>query len=637
MTLRRSQLINTRVHHHWKSLEAAQRSNIRNLKRGDQHEKPEIEPASSFFTSPKLGDATSSPVLSRTGSSLLRIRTQIRQAKTAEAQETLKATSKAEETGESDVDSGETNISLDASTRSIGGSRMLLNELPRHANEILQRAKADLEKPGNLKKEIRENVVAGLHTLYEMILKLSDSCMLHMLESSKHKANVSRESERLTQRHARFMHESLGQYATLNESIEKLHKETELTRLIVSYDLCEAVSATKREITNFRNETSLGSNLASQLQIISEEVKLLRDNMSSFRKSPTATQDQWNYLSEELKELRRIIQEIDTNRERYELPANIPANIDDANVAAERLQQETTDSKLLLISEISELKQEVSRISLEIRSLSSAVSSSAFPSVQASLEELRREMKELKDTAVDSTSPIRLAIEGLRSDLKHKSQVEERELRSVQIKMMEEKGIELTQHSLMPQQIFSTGQNQDFSNIISNIDTACSSQPSIVTENVISSLNKADPSPILLENHENDSEDETKDFSPDDSGDEYKPEKSIQRNLINSTSSSSSSSSSFSTSSSSASGSTSSSPSTSITHDSVRNSNFLDTSQDLALPSETTVAKRGKKRVTNIKDIVTNCYFWHEDLGNRGAIELGYVQISDRDCRASCQ
>ncbi|CAG5042752.1 unnamed protein product [Parnassius apollo] len=116
-----------------------------------------------------------------------------------------------------------------------------------------------------------------------------------------------------------------------------------------------------------------------------------------------------------------------TNRERYELPTNIPVNIDDANVAAERLQEEITDSKLLLISEISELKQEVSRISLGIRSPSSVVSSSAFPSVQASLEELRREMKELKDTAVDSTSPIRLAIEGLRSDLKHKSQVEERE------------------------------------------------------------------------------------------------------------------------------------------------------------------------------------------------------------------
>ncbi|CAG4960467.1 unnamed protein product [Parnassius apollo] len=83
-------------------------------------------------------------------------------------------------------------------------------------------------------------------------------------------------------------------------------------------------------------------------------------------------------------------------------------------------------------------------------------------------------------------------------------------------------------------EIFSAEHNQDVSNSFSNIDTACSSQPSIVTENVISSLNKVDPSPILLENNENDSEDETKDFSPDDSGDEYKPEKSVQPNRINS-------------------------------------------------------------------------------------------------------
>ncbi|CAG5045303.1 unnamed protein product [Parnassius apollo] len=30
-----------------------------------------------------------------------------------------------------------------------------------------------------------------------------------------------------------------------------------------------------------------------------------------------------------------------------------------------------------------------------------------------------------------------------------------------------------------------------------------------------------------------------------------------------------------------------------------------------------------KKKVTNLKDSVTNCYFWHEGLGNRGAIEIG--------------
>ncbi|KAJ0172498.1 hypothetical protein K1T71_011637 [Dendrolimus kikuchii] len=82
--------------------------------------------------------------------------------------------------------------------------------------------------------------------------------------------------------------------------------------------------------------------------------------------------------------------------------------------------------------------------------------------------------------------------------------------------------------------IFTAEQKLD-SNVISNIDTDCSSQPSTVTENVIFSLSNEDSPPILA-NDENSSEGETKDFSADDSSDEFKPKKSVQRGRINSTS-----------------------------------------------------------------------------------------------------
>lgn len=118
-----------------------------------------------------------------------------------------------------------------------------------------------------------------------------------------------------------------------------------------------------------------------------------------------------------------------------------------------------------------------------------------------------------------------------------------------------------------------------------------------MTENIIISSPNNTHSPSILANDENGSGSETRDFSADDSGDEYKPEQSVQRGRINSTSSSSSTSSSCSTSSSSSSDSTSSS--TLTTHDSVRNSNLMDASHDLVLPSETTVTKKGKKRVRN--------------------------------------
>ncbi|CAK1601508.1 unnamed protein product [Parnassius mnemosyne] len=413
-------------------------------------EKPEIDSASSFFSPPKLDEATtSSPVLTRTGSNLLRIRTQIKQAKAAEI---LRAMSEAEETGDSDVDSGDTNISLDASTRSIGGSRMLLNELPRHANEILQRAKADLEKSGNLKREIRESVVAGLYTLYEMILKLSDSRMLHMLESSKQKANVSRESERLTQRHARFMHETLGQYALLKDSIEKLQKETESTRLIVSYDLCEAMTATRREITNIRSDTNLDSNLANQLRIITEEIKQLRGDMMSSHKPVTLEERQFP-IAEELGELRRITQELSTKTKQSMSPnrGEETIRIEQLAKTTTELQQHITDTKVHLTADVQELKKEVHTISQDIKSLAAICSSSSFPSVQASLEELRKDTKELRDTALDSTAPIRVAIESLRTELKQRTDIEGTELRGFS-HLPGEHYTERYQHTLMLQQ-----------------------------------------------------------------------------------------------------------------------------------------------------------------------------------------
>ncbi|CAG4930260.1 unnamed protein product [Parnassius apollo] len=272
-------------------------------------EKDEQGPQTSdlLHSSPNLDEATSSsPVLSRTGASLLRIRTQIKQARAAEAKEALKTLSETEDTAESDIDSGDTNTSLNTSTRSIGGNRMLLNDLPRHANEVLQRTKAELEKSGNLKREIRESVVSGMYTLYEMVLKLSDSRILHILESSKQKLNVSRESERLTQRHARFMHETLGQYANLKENVEKLLKETESTRSIVSYDLCEAVTATKKEIINVRKDLTLGSSISSQMQFLMEELKQLRANTDAL-KNPTRQEIDLSRFAEELQELRQAV------------------------------------------------------------------------------------------------------------------------------------------------------------------------------------------------------------------------------------------------------------------------------------------------------------------------------------------
>ncbi|CAG5027188.1 unnamed protein product [Parnassius apollo] len=312
-------------------------------------------------------------------------------ARAAEAKEVLKTLSKTEDIAESDIDSGDTNTSLNTSTRSIGGNRMLLNDLPRHANEVLQRTKAELEKSGNLKREIRESVVSGIYTLYEMVLKLYDSRILHILESSTQKLNVSGESERLTQRHAGFMHETLGQYANLKENVEKLLKETESTRSIVSYDLCEAVTATKNEIVNVRKEITLGSSISSQIQFLMEELKQLRANTDTL-KNPTCQEIDLSRFAEELQELRQAVRELTKDRvipqsqngeHSPEIPNQEMLSEKHHKKLIEELQDHISEIKAQIIAKVAELRHEILKITRDIKGITDTSFNSQLPSVQA--------------------------------------------------------------------------------------------------------------------------------------------------------------------------------------------------------------------------------------------------------------
>ncbi|CAG5051151.1 unnamed protein product [Parnassius apollo] len=378
-------------------------------------------------SSPYLEEAImSSPLPTRSDSSLLRIKTQIRQAKAVEAGETMRRTSEAEDQIDSDNDSGDTNTSLDNSTRSISGSRMFLNELPRHANEILQRSKSELEKPGNLKREIRESVISGLYTLYEMVLKLSDSRMLHMLEANKQKLNVSKESERLTQRHARFMHETLGQYALLKECVDKLQRETESMRMIMSYDLCTAITETKHEVTTVRHEMSSTSCISNQIKTLEEELRLLRKEAESQRHTITKELASTS-LTAELQEIRSAINDIKSKW--WSLFPGLPtvsteqekSQEEQVQGISQELRQEFHQLKTQFQEDITDLRSEISQISQEIAKLRKCPADSLITSVQASVEELRRETRELQDTTVESAAPIRMAIEGLRNEVRSQS------------------------------------------------------------------------------------------------------------------------------------------------------------------------------------------------------------------------
>ncbi|XP_022831051.1 uncharacterized protein LOC111359686 [Spodoptera litura] len=108
----------------------------------------------------------------------------------------------------------------------------------------------------------------------------------------------------------------------------------------------------------------------------------------------------------------------------------------------------------------------------------------------------------------------------------------------------------------------------------------------------------------------------------------------MQRKRNNSTSSSSSSSSSSSTSSSSSSDTISGSSSTSPPQGSVSNSN-LETSQGLALSTETTVAKKGKKRVRNESAWIKNVRKRQRNSGKQYVSRTGKT-VAEKSIKPPC-
>lgn len=109
------------------------------------------------------------------------------------------------------------------------------------ANTIVLKLKDALESraSGNLKKEIREMVVAGLGTLLEIILTQSDSRQRAILEAEKLKAARVRDMDILRQGHAAAMERHTARYEAFESRVEDLlievRSEVKATRLIVGH------------------------------------------------------------------------------------------------------------------------------------------------------------------------------------------------------------------------------------------------------------------------------------------------------------------------------------------------------------------------------------------------------------------
>lgn len=359
----------------------------------------------------------------RSESSLLRIRTQIKEAKAAQALEAARDTE--EPIPQSEGEDLESDASLDGSTRTVFGSRMAINDLPRLANQVLQQAKGDLEKSGKLKREIRESFVSALHTLYEMVLRLSESRSMHLLESQKLKTTMARESERRELQHAKTLEGVLRSYEAMTATLEGVRKDVESSRLILSHDLCRPVEETLKLTTLMNNNIKSVSETPGQLTKILADVQALGASDRPLR----AGLGEASGLRNELQGIREgLAEHLREGAEKPPLELRLKETIE---MAVEELRSEVREYALHrvaapeppgLISAVTDrLDSQHDILMAKLEQLEAAVVEvEATPNkgLRAAVEDLRKEVAAIGEVTVETAAPLRTAVEELRGEVR---------------------------------------------------------------------------------------------------------------------------------------------------------------------------------------------------------------------------
>lgn len=380
----------------------------------------------------------------RSDSSLLRIRTQLRQAKAAELGEAMAACDI--DAAYSDLEGDESDTSLNSSTRTVDGRRIILNEMPRQANAVLQQAKADLERSGNLKRDIRDSVVSALHVLYEMVLKVSDSRTLHMLEAQRLRTGQAKDQERITARHARALELALNEYRglrdgmdrinrdseileELKQGMDRIHRDAETLRQILSIDLSDPIKSIERGTDVIRKEVGQVKVVVEAVRGVALELQQTRDmaSVNSTVVCPPAPLTRSDM--DELKDgMREVVREIRGSSAVEALPVEA-VDLVPHSVNTDEICLAVRDVMMAVAKEHRDLGPVmelcggtyavVQSISKEVEEIKSAAVPRETAMVLSSrVDDIKRSLAELKDSTVETTAPIRMAVEDLRREIK---------------------------------------------------------------------------------------------------------------------------------------------------------------------------------------------------------------------------
>lgn len=385
---------------------------------------------------PPAGAGGPTARLSRSEAGLLRIRTQIRQAKAVQAYEDALRTPEPEVPSETEVEDSDTDVSsLNGSWRTVCGTKTAISDLPRLANEVLQKAKKDLESSGNLRRDLRAGFVEALHALHEMVLRLSESRTMHMLENQRLKAGMARESEKRERDHSKALAGALREYEGMARVLEGVRRDAEASRLILNHDVCRPVDETLKLTTLISTQVRGVEGVPAQLNKLLAEVRASGDTDRPDRPHrphrPGGAEPSGDHsLVDELQRMREGLAA--HLREVTERPPIELKLMETIQQAVEGLRVEVRDWALrpvaaapapsgIHVAREGRLEEKLDQVLEGLHQVAAATANvTVVPdqSLRAAVEDLRREVSDIGEVTVETAAPIRMAVEELRGEVR---------------------------------------------------------------------------------------------------------------------------------------------------------------------------------------------------------------------------
>lgn len=297
----------------------------------------------------------------------------------------------------------------------------------KQANIHLQKGKAALEAAGNMKRECKLTALDCMHFLYETILSLAESRARHINNLEKERTRHAVELVRVERAHSkelkRMWEHSVSELSLARTDISGTLKEAKEIRLWLGYETekpFRGITEVGQAIRELDRSIQLGTvsskeggpDESSKFDVIRSEMSKLTTHIGN--------------VSSQLDILRRTVE---TLLEKASMALEVkpeaqPQQLLDRSeirtVVHEEISESGTKHELGPILELcGDTQATVLTISNELRDLRASTNTKEITEALSSkMDDIKRDLSDLRDTAVETTSPIRLAVESLRQEIR---------------------------------------------------------------------------------------------------------------------------------------------------------------------------------------------------------------------------